>query len=394
MKYLVIDLGGGTLDVTAHNVSDGKVDVLITPLGRQCGGTSINTEFKNFFSTIIDDKDFNSFLCCGDLAKTVTHNAALNDFIFCHFEKEKIEFGEKVTSTDSFKDIHGFDKDVAICIPSPIIKHYGEDRMRVGMDPLPGIHYDSDILYITYSKMAIIFQSTIDTLIMCIKYAFEKLPDDDVHTIYLVGGFGGCSYVHYKVKQWIKDKYPHKQYQIIVPKFPNIAIALGAVLWRRHSNVIRSRCSDATYGIGVTIPFDPIKHDPFYRITHPETGERRCRNVFSVFLQLGEVVSQDIVLQTSVVPHRSSHDSLTVAIYCTEQMGVQYIKDKNGQLNVQEIGQLVVNISNPIDMPREERKVYVVLDFSGTEIQAKAKYSVTGEEFETVCDFLTALKCL
>ena len=30
------------------------------------------------------------------------------------------------------------------------------------------------------------------------------------------------------------------------------------------------------------------------------------------------------------------------------------------------------------------------MDFSGTEIQAKATYCATGEEFKTVCDFLSA----
>ena len=31
-----------------------------------------------------------------------------------------------------------------------------------------------------------------------------------------------------------------------------------------------------------------------------------------------------------------------------------------------------------------------LMDFSGTEIQAKATYCATGEEFKTVCDFLSA----
>ena len=54
------------------------------------------------------------------------------------------------------------------------------------------------------------------------------------------------------------------------------------------------------------------------------------------------------------------------------------------------IGRLVIDIPNPDNLPREKRTVDVTMDFSGTEIQAKATYCATGEEFKTVCDFLSA----
>ena len=53
------------------------------------------------------------------------------------------------------------------------------------------------------------------------------------------------------------------------------------------------------------------------------------------------------------------------------------------------IGRLVIEVPNPDNLPLEERIVDVTMDFSGTEIQAKAKYRVTGKEVKTVCDFLS-----
>ena len=44
---------------------------------------------------------------------------------------------------------------------------------------------------------------------------------------------------------------------------------------------------------------------------------------------------------------------------------------------------------NPDNKPRNERLVDVFMDFSGTEIQAKAKYRITNEEVKIVCDLLT-----
>uniref|UniRef100_A0A1X7T0B3 Uncharacterized protein n=1 Tax=Amphimedon queenslandica TaxID=400682 RepID=A0A1X7T0B3_AMPQE len=77
-------------------------------------------------------------------------------------------------------------------------------------------------------------------------------------------------------------------------------------------------------------------------------------------------------------------------IYSTPNVGVQYVTDKNGKSTVAVIGQLVIDIPNPDNLPREKRIVDITMDFSGTEIQAKAKYRITGEEVKTVCDFLSA----
>ena len=77
-------------------------------------------------------------------------------------------------------------------------------------------------------------------------------------------------------------------------------------------------------------------------------------------------------------------------LYLLYGIGVHYTVDKNRKSTVTTIGQLVIDIPNPDNLPREKRTVDVTMDFSGTEIQAKATYCATGEEFKTVCDFLSA----
>ena len=51
-----------------------------------------------------------------------------------------------------------------------------------------------------------------------------------------------------------------------------------------------------------------------------------------------------------------------------------------------------MEVPNPNNFPLEEHVVNVTINFSGTEIQTKAKYSVTGKEVKTVCDFLSTIK--
>uniref|UniRef100_A0A1X7TGZ0 Uncharacterized protein n=1 Tax=Amphimedon queenslandica TaxID=400682 RepID=A0A1X7TGZ0_AMPQE len=69
--------------------------------------------------------------------------------------------------------------------------------------------------------------------------------------------------------------------------------------------------------------------------------------------------------------------------------GVQHTVDKEGKPTVCKIGELILDIPNPENLPRNERAYDVFMDFSGTEIQARAQYSITGKEVKTVCDFLS-----
>jgi hypothetical protein len=50
---------------------------------------------------------------------------------------------------------------------------------------------------------------------------------------------------------------------------------------------------------------------------------------------------------------------------------------------------LIIDIPNPDNKPKSEREVEVSMSFSSTEIRAKAKYCITGEEVKIVCDFFS-----
>ena len=214
----------------------------------------------------------------------------------------------------------------------------------------------------------------------------------EVNTFYLVGGFGGCKYVHEKVKAAIEKGYMSKSQlcKVLVPPSPDLAVAQGAVIWRKDPEKVKARRSDATYGIGIYQVFDPKKHDEYYQYYHKEENEYRCDDVFSVFLEKGELARADEVIATDLIPYSQSSTKMKIIIYSTPNLGVQYIKDKKGESTVTKIGQLLIDIPNPDNLPKRERKVDITINFSGTEIQAKAKYRVNGEEVKTVCDFLSA----
>ncbi|XP_019859432.1 PREDICTED: uncharacterized protein LOC109587652 [Amphimedon queenslandica] len=228
-----------------------------------------------------------------------------------------------------------------------------------------------------------VFKSTVDKIIECVRAAFDQLTDP-IDTVYLVGGFGGCRFVSRKITEAIGQHCGN----IVCPIHPDLAVVVGAVMWRKDPNIIQSRAADATYGTSVNALFNPSIHDEDYVFEDEEDHEAYCSCIFKVFVLKGEAI-KDEVYKATFIPGRQEDIETRIPIYCTTDDGVQYVRDKEGKLTVREIGQLVLDIPNYGNLPREEREYDVFMDFSGTEIQARAQYSITGEEVKTVCDFLS-----
>ncbi|XP_019858433.1 PREDICTED: uncharacterized protein LOC105314538 [Amphimedon queenslandica] len=285
--------------------------------------------------------------------------------VYTEFESEKTLFGKEQT------------EEICISLPSRFVKFY-DNALESGVKRKSGVDYEDDMLYIHLKG-----KCTLEAI---------KASDDDLSTFYLVGGFGGCKYVHKKVKAAIEKSFYSQgcSFNVIVPPTPELAVATGAAMWRKNPDKIKARRSDATYGIAVSLPFKDDEHDEHYKFYNEDEKEYRCTNIFSVFLEKGELVQTDQVITISLTPLHQSDKQITIGIYSTPNLGVRYIEDTNGKSTVIKIGQLVIDIPNPDNLSTDDRHVDITMDFSGTEIQAKAKYRVTGEEVKTVCDFLSA----
>ena len=225
---MVIDIGGGTVDITAHHKDDGNIEVIVTPVGNDCGGTKVNQQFSYLLADIVDDPDFESFLSVVDHRKKVNHKANLNRIIYNEFEQHKLVFGETVTEDDDLVDASGYDKEICILLRPSFIEHYGDHVIHCGADRIKGVQFDDDTLYISYGKVAELFKPAIDGIIQCSLSALKDL-EGEVDTIYLVGGFGGCKYVHAEIESAMETTFLLAGYNVIVPTSPSLPIASGAV---------------------------------------------------------------------------------------------------------------------------------------------------------------------
>ena len=372
--YMVIDIGGGTVDITAHIEVGGGIVVENIPTGNAWGGTQVNEAFSKLLQGFVGDPGYERYLSTGRKSK---QNAIVNQILYKEFEDQKILFGQCKTD------------EIAITLSNflPFYKKEAEANEKT----IEGISYEDDTLYLEKELVeSQLFGPALDGIIKCTLEAIEE-NEYKVNTFYLVGGFGGCKYVHQKVTAAIQETYSSKgqNFTVLVPPTPLLAVAQGAVMWRKDPEKIKARRVDATYGIAVSLLFNPDEHDEHYKFFHEEERKDRCNDVFSVFLLKGELAKAEELVTIDLAPLRNADTQMSINIYSTTKLGVQYVVDKRGNSTVTKIGQLVIDIPNPDNLPTIKRIVDVTMDFSGTEIQAKAKYRVTGKEVKTVCDFLS-----
>ena len=373
---MVLDIGGGTVDITAQAEVEDGVEVISIPMGNDWGGTRVNEQFSKMLERIVNDPSFSRFLSSGD---QIQHRAVLNKLLYHEFELQKYTFGDG--------KMYG---EMTIDLPREIVKFYGPGKIEDGAKSIKGVEFDNDSLYIN-SKVVeeILFGPPVNGIVECMITVLDDL-DRHIDTMYLVGGFGGCKFLYQKLGAEIRKKLGETSCRIIVPTSPKLAIATGAVMWRKNPDLIKARRADATYGIDIQCTFDKDKHDFHYRVYNKEQNCYKCSDVFKVFLLKGERAQADEVFTSAITPAYQSMTSMPFDIWSTPNLGVQYIKDKNGKMNVKKVGELIIDIPNPDNLPRSERTVDITMDFSGTEIQTKAKYRVNGKEVKTVCDFLSA----
>ena len=387
---MVLDIGGGTVDITAYRIEDGVIEVIDIPTGNDGGGTKVNEQFSHLLQEIVGDPNFDRFLNQNS-ACFATHKAVLNQLLYKEFEEEKVKFGEKYVNAHTRQYETRTDKEEAIIdLHKKFIQFYTPEVIEEGCERLSHnveIQYDNDTLYITYSEFEKLFKPAVKGIVDCTLNSLSRL-EGKIDTIYLVGGFGGCKYIHGRVKDAIDIKYDAGRYRVVAPTYHKIAVAHGAVLYRCNPEMVCSRKADATYGLGVTVPYCNPPHDPAY-LYYDEDGSPVCEYAFLTLVKKGQKVSLGDKFRAQLKPMSQYHSHFSVPIYSARVQSLTYFKDKNNKDQATKVGELIVSLPDQGFLHKDQRQFEVVLEFSGTEIQAEIMYLDTKMKVKTI-DFLSS----
>lgn len=367
-KFMVLDLGGGTCDISVMEVvNDGNIEHIRKATGGAWGGGKVNEEFSVFLNKIFGED-------------VVTQCWAENPSEYLEmvraFEIKKRKICKETTDEVPFK------------IPA---------ELRMLLKLKTGFELEEVIRETKYNGKVIVkgdkilidpnvfrefFKKTIDSIIKHMKEIFEENSGRHIATILLVGGFTESPLV----REAVREAFPNMM--IITPKEPSMAVLKGAVLFGQNPECICSRICKSTYGIRIARPFIDGIHRDEYKVL--VDGKYYCKNLFQVFFAVDQKTK---IGETFRYPIHNSYESeirqdlrkepKITEIYISDDPHPLYITDSNCKKH----GEIIME--PPGGLWPEKFSGFVEMEIAGTEIVGRFVNKQNGETNMIYLDFLS-----
>ena len=159
-KYIIVDIGGGTVDIASHAIVDGRIVEVAPPAGNFWGGTTVNEEFSKILQEFVENPESSHYTKEGPNPEAqARHKEELNKLLYTTFEKEKKRFGSG-ESREYYK----------VKFPRTFIEEYKDLLVKKGSElkskeeACIRVEDEGDEIPIHESKMAEFFQPAIDEI--------------------------------------------------------------------------------------------------------------------------------------------------------------------------------------------------------------------------------------
>ncbi|XP_063409591.1 heat shock 70 kDa protein 12B-like [Mytilus trossulus] len=357
-KYMIVDLGGGTADITVHEKqTDGKLKELCKATGDACGGTSIDNEFFQLLVKIVGAPLMNS------LSKN-DPSAYLD--LFREFETVKRTIIPNKTDRMNFTvPFVAFD---TLCK-----KSFGEDfPSTVSSCSLSGkISLRGDKMRADIDVMKALFLKPMVDIISQISIVIKQC--ENVSMLLLVGGFSESEMLQHAIRKEFPDK------RIIVPEDAGLSVLKGAVLFGQNPDYISSRVLRYTYGYKVKSEFNHKIHDKAKLVMID--GQELCGYIFKTVKKINEDTSSGTKVTKPISTTTKFQRKLQIPVFASTKEDPMYT-DESGCTC---IGTVEIEISHP-----SEEDIYfdVEFNFGNTEFTVTVTERDTGHSETSKFDFV------
>ncbi|KAL3879590.1 hypothetical protein ACJMK2_031879 [Sinanodonta woodiana] len=360
--YMVLDAGGGTIDITVHEVlSDGQLKECHKASGGAWGGTQVDEAYRQFLISLVGNPVFRRF--------QVENKEDYLD-MFRDFETKKREIAP--------------DKDtkVTIRLPSSLKEifetEYGEDLRTAIMQTKYAneVSLNGDKLRINATIMKNLFSSAIQSTVSHVKELMKDKIVRKVSIILMVGGFSESKMLQNAIRSSFRNV------KVIIPQEAGLVILKGAVVFGHNPSSVLYRVCKYTYGVAISLRFDPKKHDPRKR-KESDLGPL-CGDIFQKYVEIGQSVAFNVATtEQSYTPSKESQSFVGFTIYASIQKSPMYVTD----YGCVKLGHVIMNILDK-SVKRDERIFAFSMTFGGTEIEVTAREKRTGIVRKAIVNFL------
>ncbi|XP_035994603.1 heat shock 70 kDa protein 12A-like [Fundulus heteroclitus] len=349
-QYIVVDCGGGTIDITVHEIMEGgALKELLKASGNDLGGQTVDKKFKKFLREIFSDGVWDEY------ERKFPSEVQKMMYDFTLFKKQ--------------------DDDAEIDCPYNLGK-VAQEKKAMGeyFKGVEGASWDEGSIVISKQKLRDLFAESLNGITERLKEIFSK--GLSINYILLVGGYAESQILRRRITEEFVD------YCIVLcPYRPQEAIMKGAVQFGRNPAAVASRKSAFTYGVCITEIFDQLKHKEEKKIINEE-GEW-CDGIFMTLVTADDDVGWDEIKTEILYPTESDQTLANFTFYHTEKKQVTYV-DEEG---VEEIGSFDVQL--PKTTLGRNREIELKVKFGFTEMTATATDKETGSTLTVKLNFMT-----
>ncbi|XP_068807720.1 heat shock 70 kDa protein 12A isoform X1 [Struthio camelus] len=363
-RYIVVDSGGGTVDITVHQIRlpEGHLKELYKATGGPYGSLGVDYEFEKLLCKIFGEDFIEQF--------KIKRPAAWVDLMIA-FESRK-----RAAAPDRTNPLN-------ITLPFSFIDYYKKFRGHSVEHALRKSNVDfvkwssQGMLRMSPDAMNALFKPTIDQIVQHLSDVLDKPEVTNVKFLFLVGGFAESPLLQQAVQSAFGSRC-----RVIIPQDVGLTILKGAVLFGLDPAVIKVRRSPLTYGVGVLNRFVEGKHPPEKLLI--KDGTRWCTDVFDKFISADQSVALGETVTRSYTPAKPSQLIIVINIYSSEQDNVSFITESG----VKKCGTLRLDLTGTDASVPNRREIKTLMQFGDTEIKAVAIDVATSKSVKVGIDFL------
>ena len=358
-RFMIVDAGGGTVDLTVHEIDGEYLKEVVRGSGGACGSTFLDRRFVHYMRELIGNEIYEEM--------EIRHPEGIIQLMNA-WERAKCDSKANLDET------------VYIPLPTPIWKFLSKkDDILDRIAEIQGDEDGEDVedIILSDEKLNFIYDSVLQDVEDAIREQIKILDESEdprCERLVLVGGFAESPILQKR----IKEKFSTRFEGIHVLNSPGKAVVEGAVHFALRER-IQSRRMRFTYGCEIMSAFrEGI--DPENKRRHVQ-GKYLCDERFSSFVKINEEIRFDQKIEKTYYAIYEEQTSIQFAFYKTPIPTPEYIDEPE----MEKIG--ILSIEFPASFSYKSREIILSIFFGRGEIQVEGKDLTSGKKTNASIQF-------
>ncbi|XP_032424336.1 heat shock 70 kDa protein 12A-like isoform X3 [Xiphophorus hellerii] len=197
-QYIIVDCGGGTIDITVHEVLEGgALKELHKASGNNIGGQTVERKFKKFLKDIFCDGVWDEY--------EENHPSEVQKIMYDFISVKHVDEDFEIQCTDNLGQI--------------IEK---KEDLETYFESVQGVSWDEGTIIISREKLRSFYDESLQGITKSLKEILKE--NQNIGYILIVGGFAESQILRQHINEQLSEEF-----KILCPVRPQEAILKGAV---------------------------------------------------------------------------------------------------------------------------------------------------------------------